>query len=66
MINPPVSSLLKKTGDRYTLVIATAKRARQLTEGAKILSNTKADNNVSLAINEIDEGKITFYKIKKH
>ena len=34
MIYPAMSSLLEKVDSRYTLVIATAKRARMLTNGA--------------------------------
>ncbi len=58
MIYPPIAELVKKTGSRYSLVIETARRARQLSQGAEPLA--KADNNkeISVAINEIYEGKI--------
>jgi len=39
MIEPSINSLLEKVDSRYTLVVATAKRARQLTDGANKLTN---------------------------
>ena len=38
MINPSVIDLLKKVDDRYSLVILSSKRARQLIDGAPKLS----------------------------
>ena len=63
MINPPMSSLLTKVDSRYTLVIAAAKRARMLTAGAKRLTTATSTKDVTLAIHEIDEDKITYHKI---
>lgn len=46
-------------GSRYTIVIAAAKRARQLVDHAEALvSDTKVDKPVSIAINELYQGKI--------
>lgn len=59
MIYPPISELVKKTGSRYTLVIQTARRARQLAQGATPLSTAKNNKSISIAINEIYEGKIS-------
>ena len=67
MLHPSYSDLLEvinKDNDdsiasRYTIVIATAKRARQLVDGAKPLAdNIKIDKPVSIAVNELYEGKI--------
>lgn len=63
MIYPAMSSLLKKVDSRYTLVIAAAKRARMLTNGAKKLTSHQSTKDVTIAINEIDEGKVTYHKI---
>ena len=38
MINPSVVDLLKKVEDRYSLVIVTSRRARQIIDGAKPLT----------------------------
>jgi len=46
---------------RYTIVIAAAKRARQLVEGARPLSAGSLDHVVSLAVKEMEEG---YLKIK--
>ena len=58
MIYPPITELVKKTGSRYALVIETAKRTRQLVEGAQKLSDVKTSKDVTVAVNEIFEGKI--------
>ncbi len=58
MIYPPVTELIKKAGSRYTLVIETAKRARQLSQGALPLTDAKSSKDVTIAANEIYEGKI--------
>jgi len=65
MIKPPISELLKKVDNRYTLVIATAKRARMLTNGAQPLVATKSDKDVTIAITEIKEGKIKYRYTRK-
>lgn len=65
MIYPPMSSLLKKVDSRYTLVILAAKRARMLTNGAQKITEFNSDKDVTIAIHEIDEGAISYHKIKK-
>ena len=62
MIYPPITELVKKIGSRYTLVIETAKRARQLSQGAIPLTNVNSNKDVTIAVNEIYEGKIAFDK----
>ncbi len=62
MIYPPITELVKKTGSRYTLVIETAKRARQLSLGALPLSDVESNKDVTIAVNEVYEGKIAFDK----
>ncbi len=65
MIYPPITELVKKTGSRYTLVIETAKRARQLSLGAVPLSDVKSTKDVTVAVNEVYEGKIAFNKTEE-
>ena len=43
---------------RYTIVLAAAKRARQLIDGAHPLTYAPTDRAVSIAIKEMDEGKL--------
>lgn len=62
MIYPPITELVKKTGSRYALVIETAKRTRQLVDGAERLSNVETFKDVTVAVNEIFEGKVEAVK----
>ena len=59
MVKPSVTNLLKKVNNRYELVVITAKRARQLSKGEKPLIDKKEESNVTLAADEIAEGKVT-------
>ena len=65
MIYPPITELVKKTGSRYALVIETAKRTRQLVEGAQKLSDVKTSKDVTVAVNEIYEDKIEAVEAKR-
>jgi DNA-directed RNA polymerase subunit omega len=64
LIKPNIDELLKKADDRYTLVVISAKRARQLCDGEIPLTSFKSDKAVILAIHEINEGKITYVRTK--
>ncbi len=65
MIYPPITELVKKTGSRYALIIETAKRTRQLVEGAQKLSDVSTAKDVTVAVNEIYEDKIQAVKKNK-
>ena len=58
IIKPTVQELLKTAKNRYELVIATSKRARQISEGAEVKTDVKEDSAVTIAANEIAEGKV--------
>ena len=58
MVEPNVTDLLKKVDNRYKLVIATSKRARQIATGSKPLTDVEEKSPVTLAVNEISEGKV--------
>ena len=58
IVKPTVSELLTKAKNRYELVIATSRRARQIAEGAEVKTDVKEESPVTLAANEIAEGKI--------
>ena len=56
MLYPEISKLMKGMESRYSLVIATAKRARQLA------ADSSEDKPVSRAVAEIAAGKIKCVK----
>ena len=58
MVKPTVQELLTKAKNRYELVIATSKRARQISNGAEVKTKVKEESAVTLAANEIAEGKV--------
>ncbi|NLC87426.1 MAG: DNA-directed RNA polymerase subunit omega [Clostridiaceae bacterium] len=59
MVKPTTAELLKKIGDnKFRLVIATAKRARQISVGNEKLVDTDEEAPVTVAANEIGEGKV--------
>lgn len=60
MINPSIISMLKNVDNRYTLVVMTAKRARQIIDGAKPIIEVDSSKPVTIAINEIYEEKISY------
>ena len=63
MVKPTTAELLQKTGDnKFRLVIATAKRARQISSGSEILTDVDEEASVTLAANEIAEGKVIIKK----
>lgn len=58
MVVPTVTSLLDVVDNRFRLVIVTAKRARQIAAGSTVLTDVKEEAPVTLAANEIAEGKV--------
>ena len=59
MVKPSVQELLEKEDNRYRLVIVTAKRARQIANGDICMTRVKEKSPVTLAANEIAEGKVS-------
>ena len=43
---------------RYSIVMATSKRARQIIAGDEALVNDKGKKALSLAVEELDQGKV--------
>jgi DNA-directed RNA polymerase subunit omega len=68
MLRPSYSELMESLNNdkkvdsqitsRYTIVIATAKRARQIIDGANPLTYAPTDRAVSIAVKELSEGKL--------
>jgi DNA-directed RNA polymerase subunit omega len=64
MISPSILSLLDKVDNRYSLVVVTSKRARQIIDGESPLIDIDSKKPVTIAINEIDQGKIQYESVK--
>ncbi len=61
MLYPSIDSLLEVIDSKYTLVTLSAKRARDLQEvQEKLIENPKSLKPVGIALEEIQEGKITY------
>lgn len=60
MIDPPIGELLEKVDCRYTLAVEAAKRARELIGGSMPLIDSKETKPLSIAIDEINRGLITY------
>jgi len=58
MVKPTVTELLTKVDSRFKLVTVTAKRARQIAEGSEVLIKTEDVSPVTIAADEIAEGKV--------
>jgi DNA-directed RNA polymerase subunit omega len=65
MIYPTLASLLERVDSKYTLVVAVSKRARQLVDGQPRLTKVDSNKPVTIAINEISEGKILYERNKQ-
>jgi DNA-directed RNA polymerase subunit omega len=58
MIKPSIDELLEVMNDRYSLVIAASKRARQIIESETAVEKYIDDKPVTVAVKEIMEGKV--------
>ena len=58
IVKPTVNDLLNHAENRFALVIATSRRARQIAKGDKALTKVDEESPVTIAANEINEGKI--------
>ncbi len=61
MLYPSINELVEKIDSRYTLVMITAKRARQLIDGDEPQIETDSIKPVSIAIEEFDQNQL-YYK----
>lgn len=60
MLNPSFRDLAEKGDSRYTLAILIAKRARRIVDGSKPLVETKSKKPVSIALEEVLSGEISY------
>ena len=65
MINPSVVELLEKVNDRYSLVILTSKRARQIIDGSDPKISINSNKPLTIAINEVETNAVEYEIIEK-
>ena len=58
MLNPDLRDLLKDNTSRYSLVIAVAKRAREISENPVLAEKCGTEKTVTYALDEFLTGKL--------
>lgn len=64
MKQPSLDGLMKNVDSKYTLVVAAAKRAREITEGSSKLVESHSYKPVTVALEEIVNNKIGYERTK--
>lgn len=65
MLYPSIDRLLDKVDSKYSLVVAAAKRARMLRDGAKTeVKQRRSHKFVGLSLEEIYEEQISYEKLQ--
>lgn len=65
MINPSIIDLLEKVDNRYSLVIVTSKRARQIIEGADTYVKVDSNKSLTIAINEVNQDIVKYEQVEE-
>ena len=65
ILEPSLDTLMSKVDSKYALVVAAAKRGRQITDGHDRVSLETGPKAVSLALKEIVEGTISLVEPEK-
>jgi len=65
ILEPSLDSLMGKVDSKYALVVAAAKRGRQITEAHDRVSSDTGPKAVSVALKEIAEGAVTLVEPEK-
>jgi len=65
LVKPTVAELLEKGDNRYRLVIATAKRARQISSGSEKMIETEDTAPVTIAADEIKKDAVVLFNEKE-
>lgn len=59
MLNPNLKEILKDKTSRYSLVIAVAKRAREISEDKDMAEKIGTEKPVTYALDELIDGKLS-------
>jgi DNA-directed RNA polymerase subunit omega len=60
LIYPEGDALKERVRNRYSLVVLASKRAKQIKEGAPALIDTSSTNSLTIALEEIAAGKVSY------
>jgi DNA-directed RNA polymerase subunit omega len=60
LTNQEGDAIQERVNNRYSIVVLAAKRAKQLKEGAPALIETTSANFLTVALEEIAAGKVTY------
>ncbi len=58
ILEPPLDKLMKRVDSKYALVVAAAKRGRQITESREKVVDSAVPKPVTLALQEIADGSV--------
>jgi DNA-directed RNA polymerase subunit omega len=64
MIHPSLDVLANKVDSKYTLVVLTAKRAREIMGGDAATADSKSNKPVTLALEEIIQNHVSYERTK--
>jgi DNA-directed RNA polymerase subunit omega len=65
MLYPSIDQLMGLVDSKYTLVVTTSKRARKLQERTMNQPGSSATKNVSRALWEIEQGKVSYVRTRE-
>lgn len=60
MVRPSIDELLRKVDSKYTLVVAAARRGRELMVGRDALVQSESGKPVTVALEELHAGKLLY------
>jgi len=64
-LEPTIDELVKHVDSKYTMVVAAAKRARQLNEGMPPTIEPRSTKAVSIALEELAAGTLRYQRTKQ-
>lgn len=65
MVKPSIDHLIEKVDSKYTLVVAAAKRARELMDGKPKQIDSRSNKPVSIALEELAGGQLLYERTKE-
>ncbi len=63
-LEPTLDELMKHVDSKYTMVVAAAKRARQIMDGSPSAVDPRCKKPVSIALEELAAGRLRYQRTK--